>query len=242
MVWLRKITTALLENRLELYAQPIVHSGGKSYYEILARLLDNGEVIPPSKFIPLISEFNLCAQFDLLMVENVVKHISEAKLDTSNTCFSVNLMPLTLMQRDTAPRIIEIFEHYQVRPEAIIFEITEEQHLVNENIEHSTIKALRDYHFKIAIDDFGTGFSNYQRLKSLNADVVKIDGVFVKDIVNNSLDQLIIKSICDIAREKKLQVVAEYVESQEQFEMLQQLGVQYLQGFLLGEPKPLSSF
>ncbi|MGO2258081.1 MAG: EAL domain-containing protein [Hafnia alvei] len=242
VVWLRKITTALLENRLELYAQPIVHSGGKSYYEILARLLDNGEVIPPSKFIPLISEFNLCAQFDLLMVENVVKHISEAKLDTSNTCFSVNLMPLTLMQRDTAPRIIKIFEHYQVRPEAIIFEITEEQHLVNENIEHSTIKALRDYHFKIAIDDFGTGFSNYQRLKSLNADVVKIDGVFVKDIVNNSLDQLIIKSICDIAREKKLQVVAEYVESQEQLEMLQQLGVQYLQGFLLGEPKPLSSF
>lgn len=146
------------------------------------------------------------------------------------------------MQRDTAPRIIEIFEHYRVRPEAIIFEITEEQHLVNENIEHSTIKALRDYHFKIAIDDFGTGFSNYQRLKSLNADVVKIDGVFVKDIVNNSLDQLIIKSICDIAREKKLQVVAEYVESQEQLEMLQQLGVQYLQGFLLGEPKPLISF
>lgn len=71
---------------------------------------------------------------------------------------------------------------------------------------------------------------------------MKIDGVFVKDIVNNSLDQLIIKSICDIAREKKLQVVAEYVESQEQLEMLQQLGVQYLQGFLLGEPKPLNSF
>ncbi|MDA6075885.1 EAL domain-containing protein [Edwardsiella anguillarum] len=101
------------------------------------------------------------------------------------------------------------------------------------------MRALRAYCFKIAIDDFGTGLSNYQRLKHLNADVVKIDGMFVKDIVNSSLDRMIIKSICDIARERQLQVVAEYVESREQMEVLCSLGCSICR-VLLGEPRLLT--
>ncbi|AOV97415.1 diguanylate cyclase [Edwardsiella hoshinae] len=239
--WLQKITRALQENTLLLYAQPIVHRGGKCYYEILTRLQDGGQLILPGKFIPFITAFNLCAQFDLLIIENVLRHICRAKLDSTSTCFSVNLMPSTLMQHGVAAQIIALFERYQVRPEAVIFEITEQQYLLDENRESETVRALRAYNFKIAIDDFGTGLSNYQRLKHLHADVVKIDGMFVKDIVSNSLDRLIIKSICDIAREKQLQVVAEYVESREQMEVLCSLGVQYLQGFLLGKPRPLAS-
>lgn len=238
--WLQKITQALQENTLLLYAQPIVHRGGKCYYEILARLQDGGQLVLPGKFIPFITAFNLCAQFDLLIIENVLRHIRRARLDSSSTCFSVNLMPSTLMQQGVAAQIIALFERYQVRAEAVIFEITEQQYLLDENQELETVRALRAYNFKIAIDDFGTGLSNYQRLKHLHADVVKIDGMFVKDIVSNSLDRLIIKSICDIAREKQLQVVAEYVESREQMEVLCSLGVQYLQGFLLGEPRPLA--
>lgn len=238
--WLQKITLALQENALLLYAQPIVHRGGQRYYEILARMQDGEQLVLPGKFIPFITAFNLCAQFDLLIIENVVRHIHRAGLDSSSTCFSVNLMPLTLMQRSVAAQIIALFERYQVRPQAVIFEITEQQYLLDENAALETVRALRAYCFKIAIDDFGTGLSNYQRLKHLNADVVKIDGMFVKDIVNSSLDRMIIKSICDIARERQLQVVAEYVESREQMEVLCSLGVQYLQGFLLGEPRPLT--
>ncbi|ELM3723476.1 sensor domain-containing phosphodiesterase [Edwardsiella piscicida] len=238
--WLQKITRALQENALLLYAQPIVHREGQRYYEILARLQDGEQLVLPGKFIPFITAFNLCAQFDLLIIENVVRHIHRAGLDSSSTCFSVNLMPLTLMQNGVAAQIIALFERYQVRPQAVIFEITEQQYLLDENAALETVRALRDYCFKIAIDDFGTGLSNYQRLKHLNADVVKIDGMFVKDIVSSSLDRLIIKSICDIARERQLQVVAEYVESREQMEILCSLGVQYLQGFLLGEPRPLA--
>lgn len=103
--------------------------------------------------------------------------------------------------------------------------------LLDENAELETVRTLRTYCFKIAIDDFGTGLSNYQRLKYLNADVVKIDGMFVKDIVSSSLDHLIIKSIYDIARERRLQVVVEYVESCESMEVLCSFGGRYLQGF-----------
>ncbi len=205
----------------------------------MARLKDNNEIITPDKFIPLIAEFNLSPRFDLLMVENVVKYIRSQNLDTEEICFSVNLMPLTLMQHRIAERIIAIFEQHQVPPSAVVFEVTEEQGFINAAAAHHCISTLRDYHFQIAIDDFGTGFANYERLKKLNADIIKIDGYFVKNITSNRVDQMIIKSICEIAGEMKLKVVAEYVETQEQRDVLITLGVEYLQGYLLGKPEPL---
>lgn len=239
VVLLQKIKNALNENNIMLHAQPIEHKNGTRYYEILARLKDNNEIITPDKFIPLIAEFNLSPRFDLLMVENVVKYIRSQNLDTEEICFSVNLMPLTLMQHRIAERIIAIFEQHQVPPSAVVFEVTEEQGFINAAAAHHCISTLRDYHFQIAIDDFGTGFANYERLKKLNADIIKIDGYFVKNITSNRVDQMIIKSICEIAGEMKLKVVAEYVETQEQRDVLITLGVEYLQGYLLGKPEPL---
>ncbi len=98
-------------------------------------------------------------------------------------------------------------------------------------------------HFKgvqLAIDDFGTGYANFERLKRLHADIVKIDGCFVKDILTDSLDAMIVKSICFMAKAKSLTVVAEYVETEEQRDLLLSLGVDYLQGYLLGKPEKLA--
>lgn len=93
--------------------------------------------------------------------------------------------------------------------------------------------------FKIAIDDFGTGYANYERLKRLNAEIIKIDGVFIREIMTDSLDKMIVKSITDLAKAKSLSVVAEFVETEEQKELLFSLGVNYLQGYLIGKPQPL---
>ncbi len=92
---------------------------------------------------------------------------------------------------------------------------------------------------KIAIDDFGTGYANYERLKRLNAEIIKIDGVFIREIMTDSLDKMIVKSITDLAKAKSLSVVAEFVETEEQKELLFSLGVNYLQGYLIGKPQPL---
>ncbi|HBI09497.1 MAG TPA: hypothetical protein DDY57_04960, partial [Franconibacter pulveris] len=92
---------------------------------------------------------------------------------------------------------------------------------------------------RIAIDDFGTGYANYERLKHIDADIIKIYGCFIKDIINDPVDEMIVKSICELAKVKSLTVVAEYVETQAQREMLLRLGVNYLQGYLLGKPEPL---
>lgn len=117
--------------------------------------------------------------------------------------------------------------------------MTEEQLFLNERNVLNNIKSLRDYGFDIAIDDFGTGYANYERLKNLDADIVKIDGMFIKDITSNRVDQLIVKSIIDIARAKGMSIVAEYVETQAHQALLSQLGVDYLQGYYIAKPQPL---
>jgi EAL domain-containing protein (putative c-di-GMP-specific phosphodiesterase class I) len=91
----------------------------------------------------------------------------------------------------------------------------------------------------VAIDDFGTGYASYARLKTLNVDMLKIDGSFIRNMLNNSLDYQIIESICMVARLKRMQIVAESVENEETASALRKLGVDYLQGVAIGEALPL---
>ena len=133
-------------------------------------------------------------------------------------------MPLALLQKNIAGRIIRLFKRYLHLPQAVILEITEEQAFSNAE---SSMYSIRQLHvwFRIAIDDFGTGYANYERLKRLQADIIKIDGVFVKDIVTNTLDAMIVRSMTDLAKAKSLSVVAEFVETQQQQALLHKLGV-----------------
>ena len=131
-------------------------------------------------------------------------------------------------------------DHSYVQSLVELGEITEEQAFSNAESSMYNIEQLHKFGFRIAIDDFGTGYANYERLKRLQADIIKIDGVFVKDIVTNTLDAMIVRSITDLAKAKSLSVVAEFVETQQQQALLHKLGVQYLQGYLIGRPQPLA--
>ncbi|ROP63007.1 EAL domain-containing protein (putative c-di-GMP-specific phosphodiesterase class I) [Enterobacter sp. BIGb0383] len=233
---LGQIKRALAEDGLVLYAQPIRDAAGKGYDEILTRLVCDGEIIMPDRFIPVVAQFNLSRRFDMLVIEKVCRWI---QANPQFRC-SVNLLPFTLMHKESAARIIALFRLYNVRAENVIVEITEEQAFSNSEVSVQNIQMLRDYGCKIAIDDFGTGYANYERLKRLQADIIKIDGCFVKEIATDAMDAMIVKSICELAKAKSLSVVAEYVETETQREMLLALGVDYLQGYLLGKPTPLS--
>ena len=239
---LHKVKHALTlddEKSLQLYAQPIVDRDGNGYKEILTRLFFNGEMITPDRFIPIIAEFNLSVRFDMLVMSKLITYLREHETNSLCAQFSVNLMPFTLMQKDIAQQIVTLFAQNKVPTSAVIIEVTEEQAFSNSETSVQNITLLRDNGFKIAIDDFGTGYANYERLKRMQADVIKIDGCFIKDIASNSLDLMIVKSISDLANAKGLCVVAEFVETPEQRTILLDLGVQYLQGYLLGRPEPL---
>lgn len=240
VLMLGRVKRSLAEGGLRLYAQPIRRADGEGYYEILSRLESEGEIITPDKFLPLVTQFNLSRRFDISVVEALLAWLRAHPSSAQSARFSVNLMPLTLMQKEVASEIIALFESYEVASHSVIIEVTEEQAFSNSEVSITNIQQLRDYGFKIAIDDFGTGYANYERLKRLQADVVKIDGCFVKDICTDSMDAMIVKSICNLAKIRSLCVVAEYVETAAQRDMLLASGVDYLQGYLIGKPRPLS--
>lgn len=239
VLMLARIKHALEAGQFHLYAQPIQKADGSGYYEILARMESEGEIFTPDRFIPLIAQFNLSHRFDMCVMEKLLLWLRDHPATQAGTRFSVNLMPLTLMQNEVATEICALFERYGVAPQAVVIEITEEQAFSNSGCSIHNIQQLRDYGFRIAIDDFGTGYANYERLRRLQADIIKIDGCFVKDICTDDMDAMIVQSICNLAKTKSLCVVAEYVETPAQREMLLRFGVDYLQGYLIGKPKPL---
>ncbi len=239
VLMLARIKHALEADQFHLYTQPIQKADGSGYYEILARMESEGEIITPDRFIPLIAQFNLSHRFDMCIMEKLLLWLRDHPATQAGARFSVNLMPLTLMQKEVATEICSLFERYGVAPQAVVIEITEEQAFSNSGCSIHNIQQLRDYGFRIAIDDFGTGYANYERLRRLQADIIKIDGCFVKDICTDDMDAMIVQSICNLAKTKSLCVVAEYVETPAQREMLLRFGVDYLQGYLIGKPKPL---
>lgn len=239
VLMLNKVKRALEEGSLALYAQPILKADGSGYHEILTRLVCDDEIITPDRFIPVIARFNLSPRFDMLVVETLLRWVRAHPSPGKEPRFSVNLMPMTLMQKTAASDIMALFTRYGISPQCIIIEITEEQAFSDAGTSLQNLRQLRDFGFKIAIDDFGTGYANFERLKRLHADIIKIDGAFVKEIEHDPLDAMIVQAICTLAKAKSMTVVAEYVETPAQRDMLLGLGVGYLQGYLLGKPQPL---
>lgn len=235
VVLLNRVKNALDWGGFVLYAQPIQKPSGEGYYEILTRLVDACGMVTPDKFIPVLAQFNLSKRFDMQVLEYLFSSLDELP----NKNFSVNLMPYTLMQKGSAAEIIALFRRYRVDVKRIIIEITEEQAFSNSDVSVANIQQLRQFGCLIAIDDFGTGYANYERLKRLEADIIKIDGCFVRDVLNNPMDAMIIRSICELAKVRNLTVVAEFVETEEQQQLLERLGVHYMQGYLIDKPRPL---
>lgn len=235
VVLLNRIKNALEWGYFVLYAQPIRKPSGEGYYEILSRLVDANGMVRPDKFIPILTQFNLSKRFDMQVMESLFRSLPAFP----GLRFSVNLMPYTLMHKESAAEIIALFRRYRVNVQRIIIEITEEQAFSNSDISIKNLNKLREFGCQIAIDDFGTGYANYERLKRLEADIIKIDGAFVRDVLTNPMDAMIIRSICELAEMQNLKVVAEYVETEAQQALLTELGVHYMQGYLIDKPRPL---
>lgn len=234
---LDEIRQAISNDGIRLYVQKIAGiKTGSDYHEVLCRLEYAGRFMTPDVFLPVITEFNMAAFFDFKVIETLLKTYSA----DSSAKYSINIMPETLGEAQTAARIITLFNNSRVLPGNIIFEVTEEQLFYNEVNALNNIIALRKAGFRIAIDDFGRGYANFERLKTLEADILKIDGMFIKNIVNNPTDAVIVQSITKIASLKGMEVVAEYVETQQHAELLAKMDVDYLQGYFIGKPQPLS--
>ncbi|MDA8515026.1 sensor domain-containing phosphodiesterase [Citrobacter sp. Igbk 16] len=237
---MNRLQQALEHDRFFLMAQPIFGMRGDVYHEILLRLQgDEGETIAPDNFLPVAHEFGLSSSIDLWVIENTLKFMAQNREKMPAHRFAINLSPTSVCRAKFPHEISQLLAKYQVEAWQLIFEVTESNALTNAEQAQATLLQLQVLGCQIAIDDFGTGYASYARLKNVSADILKIDGSFIRNIVSNSLDYQIVASICHLARMKKMLVVAEYVESEEIRSAVISLGIDYLQGYLIGEPRPL---
>ena len=207
-------------------------------YEILIRMRDDdGGLIMPSGFLSAAERFGLITEIDAWVIEHAVQHLAYRRRGGDDVSYAINLSGHSL----TAPKIAEIIPKMLTEtgltPSALTFEITETAAIADMSLAAAFLSKLRTLGCRTALDDFGVGMSSFAYLRDLPVDSVKIDGRFVKKIATSPIDQAMVRAMNDIAHALGKKTVAEFVENEEIFQRLIELGVDYSQGYHLGKPE-----
>ncbi len=206
------------------------------HYEVLIRLKDGDGMISPGAFLPMAERFGLIQEIDYWVIKESLRILEELQAEGRHASFSVNLSGLTLNTPEVLKKIRLLLQETLVPPTSIVFEITETVAIEKTDIAREFIESCREFGWKFALDDFGTGFSSFSQLKHLPVDIVKVDGQFVQDMSIDPIDRAIVIAINDIAHSLGLETIAEYVETRETLELLQQCGIDHAQGFYISKP------
>lgn len=233
--WVHVLQEAIVNDQLILNFQPVVDADTREvhYYEALVRLEIDGKLIMPGEFIPALERVEDINLLDHQVISKAMSMISEYKVLKK---VAINLSAQAFSDERLLPLVQEKLSQYGVEPGQIIFEVTESASLTNLGATQEMIGKLMELGCEFSIDDFGTGFSTFSYLKQLPANCVKVDGSFVKDMVNNPIDKALVKSICEVASALDKTTVAEFVEDENTALELKELGVNYLQGYHISRP------
>ncbi len=237
MQWVARINRALEENRFHLRCQPIVPIGSGEnegdHYELLIRMEDeDGRIVAPGAFLPAAERYNISTRLDHWVIDTAFNWLARQPehLERLSLC-SINLSGHSLGDDDFLIFVIDKFNEGQVSPKKICFEITETAAIANLSSATHFIRTLKALGCRFALDDFGSGLSSFAYLKNLPVDFLKIDGVFVKGIVDDPVDLAIVRSINDMGHVLGKRTIAEFVENAAVLEKLREIGVDYAQGY-----------
>jgi diguanylate cyclase (GGDEF)-like protein/PAS domain S-box-containing protein len=237
--WAQRIRVAIDEGRFTLLAQPILEleTGIVTQFEVLLRMLDDtGDLIPPSAFLATAERLGMIQEIDAIVVARAIRAFAD---DITDTRVEINLSGASMGD----PQILRVIERELhesgLDPARVIFEITETAAIANLAKAREFSDALAKLGCRFALDDFGAGFGSFYYLKHVHFDILKIDGEFVRDACSTLTDRLIIQAVVAIARGLGKQTVAEHVGDDPTVALLRELGVDYGQGYFLGEPQPL---
>lgn len=252
--WISRINDALNDYNFELMFQNIAPvSATKSsgipsdkkgdHFEILIRLRDdNGNLIPPGLFLPPAERYHMMQKLDNWVINNTILRLVENRelLDNLKLC-SINLSAQTLHNDIFLDYVTDLFKSSAIPSEKICFEITETVAVSNFSRAIKFINTIKKTGCRFALDDFGTGMSSFGYLKKLPIDYLKIDGMFVKNIVDDKIDYTMVESINKIGHTMGLKTIAEFVENDAILKSLQEIGVDYAQGYGIHKPTPFFS-
>jgi diguanylate cyclase (GGDEF)-like protein/PAS domain S-box-containing protein len=244
---LTSITEAFDDDSFYLFYQPIVDirndSGICDHYEILLRMKDrDGNWISPGYFLPAAERYNVAHKIDRHVIRKTLNWLCDhpKQLEQLKSC-SINLSGMSLNDDELFDFILEQFNITKVPPAKICFEITETAAISHLSGATGLIRELRELGCKTALDDFGSGMSSFAYLKNFEIDYLKIDGLFVRDILSDPIDDAMVKSINDIGHILGLITIAEYVENESILKRLNELGVDQVQGYFIAKPEPIEN-
>ncbi|HEY0878472.1 MAG TPA: EAL domain-containing protein, partial [Zeimonas sp.] len=238
------IREAIREKRFEMHAQPIVDPeapAGMLSYEVLIRLLDrDGGLIRPPEFLSLAVQAQMTPAMDRGVIRRIFSWLASHPDALARTwkC-SINLSGLTMSDGTIAGYIREQRAEFGIPPEKIVFEITESEAIRNPAAASRLVDDLKAEGFGIALDDFGTGLATFEYLKRFPLDYLKIDGSFIRNLVTSAIDEEIVLSTVRVARRLNIRTIAEHVHNQDILDRLTELGVDHIQGELIGKAAPL---
>jgi EAL domain-containing protein (putative c-di-GMP-specific phosphodiesterase class I) len=235
----------LEDNRFELWSQEIVpaqgDSGGADHFELLLRLIDErGETVLPGAFLPAAERYGLATKLDRWVIAAALAWLSghPQRLEQLHLC-CINLSGTSLADQEFLAFVLAQLQESGVPAEKICFEVTETATIANLSRAIDFMGKLKARGCKFALDDFGSGLSSFAYLKTLPVDYLKIDGTFVKDIVDDEVDLALVRSINDVGRVMGKRTIAEFVENDAILQKLREIGVDYAQGYGIGSPVPV---
>jgi len=244
MHWVHRITEALENRELVLYAQPIKRIKHDSEeipnYEILLRMQESGgNTIPPSAFLPAAERYNLMPMIDRYVIDHTLQLLEKVKRNGKRVHLSANLSGQSLNEDNFHEFLIKALDKYDVDAKWLTLEITETATIANFSKATRLITQIKALGCQFALDDFGSGLSSFSYLKNIPVDFIKIDGSFVRDIVNDETDFAFVRSINQIASIMGLETIAEYVENKRIASRLEEIGVDYIQGHYIARAQPV---
>lgn len=236
--WNETIRNALQENRFTIFFQEIVplhvKSSERKKYEILIRLIDTeGNIITPFHFLDLAKRIHLYDQLTRFVMQEGFRAALELHCD-----ISINITQEDIVTPETVQFLFDLLKQYPTLSERITLELVESEGLEDSLEVKTFIQKAKDYGCLFAIDDFGAGYSNFEYLLRLNVDFIKIDGSLIKHLDTDLNAYATVKAITHFAKNLGILVVAEFIHNQKILEKVQELGIDFGQGFYLHEPSP----
>ncbi|MEA2094972.1 MAG: EAL domain-containing protein [Pseudomonadota bacterium] len=248
MQWAPRLTRALEEDRFTLYFQPIVPCASTSrhdkHIEILLRMIDDdGSIISPGVFLPAAEKYKLITNIDRWVIRNALTWLAmESAYNHWPIMISINLSGQSIGDMSMLNYIIDLIDKTGISPERVCFEIPEVAAVSNITAATSFILTLRGCGFRFSLDEFGSGLSSFAYLKKLPVDYLKIDGMFVRDIMSDPVDRAMVKSINELGHLLGKKTIAEFVETMDVAIELKKIGVDYAQGYAFYHPQSLDDF
>jgi diguanylate cyclase (GGDEF)-like protein/PAS domain S-box-containing protein len=243
--WLQRLQAALKDNRFHLYQQIIVpahEEGGGPAMEVLVRLHDeSGQDVPPSEFMRAAERYRLMGLVDRWVVQTTLAALGRGAMPVpENRSVAINISGQTLGDAQFLEFVVECLDSTGVTPAQVCFEISEMAVIANLDAARRFIGVLHGMGCQFALDDFGSGLGSFSNLKNLPLDYLKIDGSFMRNLARDSVNQAMVTAMIKLARTLNFKVIAEQVEDSAAVDAARRMGVDYLQGYAIGRPQPLT--